>query len=150
MGVSAMIVSSVWFHWFLIFYKSVVLNLRISGCRPSLDRRHRVRHRAAQSAINHQPISRGGEHRLRRRFAVNVPREDRLKDIRVILVGNRVDLSLEIFLCFLGAELGSLLAFPALHQAAAINDGVVIASLENMGINQPFEPWFFSCAIEPR
>src|SRR4029077_5598693 len=49
--------------------------------RHSFDRRHRVSHRAAQRAIDHQPIPCSGQHPLRRRFAVNVTCEYRLKDI---------------------------------------------------------------------
>jgi hypothetical protein len=79
------------------------------------DFKHRFSQGAAQSAINHQSIPRRRQHRLRRCFAVNITRKDRLKNIRVVFVGNGVNFSLEISLRFLGAEFGSLLPLPTLY-----------------------------------
>src|SRR5581483_4702070 len=118
--------------------------------RSLLDIGDRIRERAAEGAINHEAIARRRHNRRGRGRAVDITREDRLEEIRVLFVGDGMNLGLEILRGFFDTELRLLFSLPALRQPAAFDDSVIVATLENMGIHEAFEPRFFASAVKPR
>src|SRR5581483_10886949 len=65
--------------------------------RSLLDIGDRIRERAAEGAINHEAIARRRHNRRGRGRAVDITREDRLEEIRVLFVGDGMNLGLESF-----------------------------------------------------